>query len=89
MMNRTNIRDYLFAGLIEDTAEIAGRESGIDIEWVSRSELLQKAFAGDYRQLAGLGILQLLGGELELDMWRASDTKVVEAMRVRLDRESD
>jgi len=89
MMNRTNIRDYLFAGLIEDTAEIARRESGIDIEWVSRSELPQKAFAGDYRQLAGLGILQLLGGELELDMWRASDTKVVEAMRVRLDRESD
>lgn len=84
MMNRTNIKDYLFCGLLDTSEKVVPRESGIDIEWMSRENLLRAALRGEYQQLAGLAIFQLLGGVLGLDMWHARDEVVVDALRNHL-----
>jgi 8-oxo-dGTP pyrophosphatase MutT (NUDIX family) len=81
MMNRTNIKDYLFAGLLDTSEKVVPRESGINIQWMSRENLLRASLKGDYQQLAGLGIFQLLGGVLGLDMWHARNEAVVDALR--------
>ncbi len=86
MMDRTNIKDYLFAGLIDPSRTVAVREAGIQVEWISRKNLLKAALEGRYLQLAGLGILQLLGGVLGIDMLQASDAVVVRALRNHLTR---
>jgi ADP-ribose pyrophosphatase len=88
MMNRTNIRDYLFAGLLDTSRDVVEREAGIGIHWVSRETLLRTALDGRYQQLAGLGILQLLGGVLGVDMWHSSDGIIVDALQDHLSRAS-
>ena len=84
MMNRTNIKDYLFAGLVDPSRTVEVRESGIQVEWISRKNLLRAALEGRFLQLAGLGILQLLGGVLGIDIVQAPDAVVVNALRNRL-----
>jgi 8-oxo-dGTP pyrophosphatase MutT (NUDIX family) len=81
MMNRTNIRDFLFIGLVEETKPQIKNESGVDVRWISRIDLLKLALNGDYRQLAGLGIMQLAGGVLGIDMWQATEKLVVDRLR--------
>lgn len=83
MMNRTNIKDYLFCGLAEEQ-EPAPAEDGIDHEWVSRDYFLSAAFDGGYRQLAGLGILQLASQQLGIDVLTAPTTTLLECLRAKL-----
>ena len=64
MMNRTNIRDFLFIGLINELELRSRNESNIKVKCFSRNGLLKQTKTGQYRQLAGLGIMQLAGGVL-------------------------
>lgn len=83
MMNRTNVRDYLFCGIAE-VQEPYRPEEGIVHEWVSRDYFLSAAFDGGYRQLAGLGILQLASQQLGIDVLTAPTTTLLECLRAKL-----
>jgi 8-oxo-dGTP pyrophosphatase MutT (NUDIX family) len=71
MMNRTNIQDHLFFGMFPQPISDFVPESGVEVLHLPRRELLHCAIQGDYRQLAGLGLLQVAGGLLQVDMWHS------------------
>jgi len=79
MMNRTNIKDYLFFGMLPEIIPGFTGEPGIEVHRVPRSELLQMALRGEYLQLGALGLLQLVGGILNVDMWRSKYEEIEEA----------
>ena len=81
MMNRTNIRDYLFFGMFPEKIYNFVPEDGIKILRIPRQELLEHTLKGDYLQLAGLGLLQVAGGVLKVDMWRSSLDQIEAAFR--------
>lgn len=78
MMNRTNIKDYLFFGMFPEKMPGFTAEPGVEVRRIARSELLQMALRGEYLQLGALGLLQLVGVVLNVDMWR-STYKEIEA----------
>ena len=84
MMNRTNIRDFLFCGIVEQQIPSAAEE-GTSHAWVPREQLLSMALDGSYRQLAGLGILQLASQHLGIDVLTAPARHLVERLRARLE----
>ncbi len=75
LMNRTNIRMFLFCGLT-DSESISQPEPGIEIVWLSRKELLRASIEGEFTQLGALGLLQVLGGVIQADVWNLSDTEL-------------
>ena len=81
MMNRTNIRDHLFFGMFPEKIYNFVPEDGIEILRIPRQELLHHTLKGDYLQLAGLGLLQVAGGVLKVDMWRSSLEQIEAAFR--------
>ena len=83
MMNRTNVRDYLFCGIAK-AQEPYQPEDGIVHEWVSRDYLLSAALRGSFRQLAGLGILQLASQQLGIDVLNAPPTTLLDSLRTTL-----
>lgn len=70
MMNRTTIKEHIFFGV--DPARVSDHlvEEDISVELLERSQVLPKALSGEYRQLAGLGVFQLISGRLGLDVLR-------------------
>lgn len=83
MMNRTTIKDYLFCGIVEAHPP-SQPEDGILHEWVSRDYLLSAAFDGGYRQLAGLGILQLASQRLGVDVLSAPAEELIASLQTML-----
>lgn len=79
MMNRTNIKDHLFFGMLPEEMQGFTAEPGVEVRRVARSELLQTALRGEYLQLGALGLLQLVGGILNVDMWRSTYEEIEEA----------
>ncbi len=79
MMNRTNIKDHLFFGMTPKKTVGFTTEPGIEVHRIPRSELLQISLQGGYLQLGALGLLQLVGGILNVDMWRSSYEAIEEA----------
>ena len=79
MMNRTNIKDYLFFGMFPEKMPGFTAEPGVEVRRIARSELLQMALRGEYLQLGALGLLQLVGGILNVDMWRSTYNEIEEA----------
>ena len=79
MMNRTNIKDYLFFGMLPEKMQGFTAEPGVEARRVARSELLQMALRGEYLQLGALGLLQLVGGILNVDIWRSTYNEIEEA----------
>lgn len=70
MMNRTNIKEHIFFGLNPLIDPFASQESGIEVVLVKRKELIDYSLAGTYKQLAGLGVIQLVSNYLGLDILR-------------------
>ena len=81
MMNRTNIKDHLFFGMFPTPVAEFEPEQGIEMMRVPRLELFELAIRGDYIQLAGLGLLQVAGGVLQVDMWRSALAEIEEAFQ--------
>ncbi|MDB2637598.1 NUDIX hydrolase [Alphaproteobacteria bacterium] len=84
MMNRTNIRDHLFFGMFPEPIPAFRPENGIDIVRVPRASLLNLALEGQFLQLGALGVLQLVGGVLKLDMFLSSYDCIADAFRREL-----
>ena len=72
MMNRTNIREYLFFGMIPEAVDRWVVERGAEVAKISRNELLNLALTGGFLQLGALGLLQVAGGSLKIDLWHDS-----------------
>lgn len=83
MMNRTRIRDFLFCGIAE-AQEPSQPEEGIRHDWVSRDYFLSAAFNGGYRQLAGLGIFQLVSQQLKIDVLSAPAGVLLDCVRTEV-----
>lgn len=81
MMNRTNIQDHLFLGMFPESMANFVPEPGLEVLHLPRRELLRYAIQGDYRQLAGLGLLQMAGGILQVDMWHSPLEAIEQAFR--------
>ncbi len=79
MMNRTNIKDYLFFGMLPEKISGFIAEPGIEVRRVARREILRMALRGEYLQLGALGLLQLVGGILNVDLWRSTYKEIEEA----------
>lgn len=71
MMNRTNIRDHLFFGMLPQQAIKCIPEDGIELIRVPRLKLFDMTLCGEFLHLATLGIMQLAGGVLKVDMWHS------------------
>ncbi len=82
MMNRTSIKDYIFFGMFPKPINGFIPEVGIEVERVDRKDLLARALVGDYVQLAGLGILQLVSGMLSVDLWNCSFDEIERAFQI-------
>lgn len=72
MMNRTNIREYLFFGMTPEAVDGWAEERETEIAKISRNELLDLALKGGFLQLGALGLLQIAGGEMGVDLWHSS-----------------
>ena len=83
MMNRTNIKDYLFCGLVYARKAVTA-EPGITHQWISRADLHQKSIRGGYRQLAGLGILHLISETLGISVIDCAAEDLVAGIRRHL-----
>lgn len=81
MMNRTNIREYLFFGMYPEPVANYIPEQGVEVVRIPRLELFDRALHGGYLQIAGLGLLQLAGGVLGVDMWHSSLDEIEASFR--------
>ena len=68
MMNRTNIKEHIFFGIISNNITQYAFEKGLELELVSRQDLLKLSISGGYKHLAGLGIIQLASNYLGLNI---------------------
>lgn len=82
MMNRTNIKNFVFGGFAAPQQPNRSEE-GVRYEWVARHTLTSSSVNGKYRQLAGLGILQLLSIELKLDVLTAPATSLLSKIHAK------
>jgi len=81
MMNRTNIRDHLFFGMLPEQVTEYIPEVGVELIRVPRVKLLDMALCGEFMHLASLGIMQLAGGALKVDMWHSPYDRIKEAFQ--------
>lgn len=68
MMNRTNIKEHIFFGINPKNSKKFIIEKGIIVELVNRNFLLNLSISGRYKQLAGLGIIQLASNYFGLNV---------------------
>ena len=71
MMNRTNICDHLFLGMLPEASSGFIAETNTEVIRMPREKLLEAALDGSYLQLAGLGIINLASAILNLDLWKS------------------
>jgi 8-oxo-dGTP pyrophosphatase MutT (NUDIX family) len=69
MMNRTNIKHHLFFGMMPDKIHNFKPEPGVEVVRIPRIDLLKMAIEGEYIQLGAIGLLNLAGGILGINMW--------------------
>ena len=81
MMNRTNIEDHLFFGMYPKPLPGFQPEQGVTPVKVARRDLLELTMNGMYQQLGGIGLLGLVGGILQIDVWRATYQEVEDAFK--------
>lgn len=80
LINRTNIRMYLFCGRTTKETPPISPEPGVELVWLSRAELLTYSLDGRYKQLGGLGLLQVLSGVVSMDIWTCPNDKLQTAL---------
>ena len=83
LVNRTNIKMFLFCGRTTEEKHPKPPEAGVELVWLSRSELLEYSLDGRFKQLGGLGLLQVLSGVIGLDVWTCSSNTIQTALDVQ------
>lgn len=88
MMNRTNIKEHLFFGVNPKNISENKPEKGIEVCFIKRQDLLKISTSGEYKQLAGLGIVQLASNLLELNILIHSMDIILEKFNIKKNNES-
>ena len=84
MMNRTNIKDHIFFGINPKKNDRFIPENGIEVILIDRKKLSKLSVSGEFKQLAGLGIIQLVSNYFELDIMTDSMESIFEKFKSRL-----
>ncbi|MDC0427710.1 NUDIX hydrolase [Candidatus Pelagibacter sp.] len=88
MMNRTNIKEHIFFGLNPKNINQSIPEKGMEVHLVRRQDLSELSISGGYKQLAGLGIIQLASSYLGLNIMSESMEEILTKFKVKLNYES-
>jgi len=88
MMNRTNIKEHIFFGINPRKICQSIPEQGIEVELIDRKDLLNMSISGNYKQLAGLGIIQLASSYLGLNIIYEPMEEIYKKFRSRMKYES-
>jgi len=81
MINRTNIREHIFFGINPKNNNQLIPEKGIEVHLVNRNRLLELTDSGSYKQLAGLGIIQLASNYLKLNIMNEPMESIVKKFK--------
>jgi ADP-ribose pyrophosphatase len=71
MMNRTNIKEHIFFGVDPKKKINSITEKGIEVQLIKRTDLANFSISGSYKQLAGLGVIQLVSIFMGLNILEA------------------
>ena len=88
MMNRTNIKEHIFFGLNPKNINQSIPEKGIKVHLVKRQDLTELSISGGYKQLAGLGIIQLASSCLGLNIISESMETILKKFKAKQNDES-
>ena len=88
MMNRTNIKEHIFFGVNPQNVNQSVPEKGIEVHLVKRQELLELILAGKFKQLAGLGVIQLASSFLGLSIMSEQMDVIHSKFKKRIKNES-
>ena len=88
MMNRTNIKEHIFFGLNPKNINQSVPEKGIEVHLVKRQDLSGLSISGGYKQLAGLGIIQLASSYLGLNIISESMETILKKFKAKQNDES-
>jgi ADP-ribose pyrophosphatase len=87
MMNRTNIKEHIYFGINPEKSNEMLQESGIEVHLIDRKKLSKLAITGFYKQLAGLGVIQLASSYLELNILSDPMEEIYNKFKLRQDYE--
>ena len=82
-----NAREHIFFGLNPSIDPCASQERGIEVVFVKRTKLIEYSLAGGYKQLAGLGVIQLASNYLGLDILREPMDVIFKQFNMRVNYE--
>ena len=68
MVNRINSKEHIFFGFEPQICSGSSPEKGIEVKKIQRSELVELSMSGGYKQIAGLGVIQMASSVLGLDI---------------------
>ena len=88
MMNRTNIKEHIFFGINPKKDIAQNFEGGIEVKLIDRNKLIDLSINGQYKQLAGLGVIQLVSLSLGIDILREPISNIVDKYNKRKNNES-
>ena len=72
MMNRTNIKEYLFFGMQPKLIKNSKKEEGIKVLKIPRKKLFEYAVTGEFQQIAALAIFHLTSYLIGIDITKSS-----------------
>ncbi len=88
MMNRTNIKEHIFFGINPRNVCQSIPEPGIEVKLIDRKVLSNMSISGNYKQLAGLGIIQLASSYLGLSIIDDPIEEIYQQFRARIKHEN-
>lgn len=68
MVNRVNSKEHIFFGFEPEIQSGKSPENGIEVKKILRSDLVKLSINGGYKQIAGLGVIQMASAFLGLDI---------------------
>ena len=68
MVNRINSKEHIFFGFEPEIWSGKSPENGIEVKKILRSDLVKLSINGGYKQIAGLGVIQMASAFLGLDI---------------------
>lgn len=81
MMNRTNIKDYLFFGMNPKFIDYIQSEEETEVICIKRKIFLEDIFNGQFLQLGAIGLLFLIEGILKVSLWNSDYLSIEKAFK--------
>ena len=72
MMNRTNIKEFLYFGMHPRNLKISKKEDETEVIKIPRKKLFEYTISGEFKQLAAIAIFHLTSYVLNIDLTKSS-----------------